>query len=740
MISNILSMLSVQGFFNTKVMGFVRKEILFMIFLAAGAASTTYAQKYLVEKAAFNADKYDDYSPVYYGDGLVFCSNRKHDVMVVYASEDNIQATSMWYVALGDSAREIPHIFSRELLTNLHDGPATFNKEGNVIYYSRNQDVDAKLKDVFDKQNRLGLFRAERVEGVWTHITPFKFNSPDYSITTPAISPDNQRLYFASDMPGGYGGADLWYCEQGSGEWLTPVNLGPAINSPGNESYPFISPSGVLYFSSDGWKGNGRKDIFFTTETGDGEWVTPVHMEGGINSKADDFGLTTDQNGRYGYFSSDRESRDHIYYYETDVPAFFNCDSLKKNYYCYLFYDEGFMEIDSLPLRYEWNFGDGVKVTGIEAEHCFPGPGSYTVELNIIDNNTGNTFFTQTSYELEITDHIQPFITSEDTYIRDREIHFSGLGSYLPQMDITGYFWDFGDGTTVRGAEVDHLYAKQGTYRVQLGVTGVPDSTGLVPKECVYKVIDILKDNQDLATYRARETGELGPVPESAGIDSANSKKLYALSDVREQEAVFRVELLNSEKPLSIENTVFDPIRGAYEIKEVFLRKDSLYSYTVGETGSVLETYPIYQDVVDRGFTGASVKSYILADLAEEELLQLTSDLAEFDDAYFEFNDYHIGAASYPLLDRVAEILNRYPMIKLEVAAHTDNMGSFEYNMQLSQRRAKSMVDYLVQQGIDPDRLIGKGYGESRPIADNNSEEGRSINRRVEFIILDERE
>ena len=83
--------------------------------------------------------------------------------------------------------------------------------------------------------------------------------------------------------------------------------------------------------------------------------------------------------------------------------------------------------------------------------------------------------------------------------------------------------------------------------------------------------------------------------------------------------------------------------------------------------------------------------------------------------------------------------MKRYPDLSMEIAAHTDNMGSFEYNMNLSQRRAQSMVDYLVERGIAAERLIGKGYGESRPIASNTTEEGKMLNRRVEFIILDER-
>jgi len=578
------------------------------------------------------------------------------------------------------------------------------------------------------------------VDNKFANITPFEYNSSQYSNTTPALSPDGRRLYFASDRPGGFGGADLWYCELSNGEWGNPVNLGPTINTKGNESYPFVSESGILYFASDGWKGFGKKDIFYTLEKEEGDWIPPVHMDELINSKEDDFGLITDQNGNQGYFSSNRESSDNIYRFTADMPSFYECDSLKKNFYCYLFYDEGAMEIDSLPLRYEWNFGDGEKVMSKEAEHCFPGPGKYTVELNIIDNNTGNTFFTQTSYELEITDQVQPFISSDDAFVRSRNMHFSGLNSNLPQLDISEYYWDFGDGSFTRGAEVDHIYQKQGTYRVMLGVTGAPDSTGFIQKECVYKMVQVLKDNQELAMHRARESGQLVYVPDSVDQDSPNTELLYSMQEADSKDAVYRVELFNSETPISIDSTLFDPIRNIYDITEVFLRKDSLYSYTVGEAESLLETYPIYNDVVSRGYEDASVKSYVLAELAEEELLQLTTELGKFDDAYFEFDDYRVGIASYGLLDQVVEILNRYPGIKLEIAAHTDNMGSFEYNMELSQKRAQSMVDYLVKKGIDPGRLVGKGYGESRPIADNNTEEGRSINRRVEFIILDEHE
>jgi outer membrane protein OmpA-like peptidoglycan-associated protein len=719
-------------------MKYKANKFLILLILLAVSAAGAEGQTYAVSKAGFSAERYDDFSPVKHGKNLVFCSSRKHEVLVVYSTPESGDNVNMWSVSLNDTAGQYKaQIFSEELLSSFNDGPATFNAEGTLIYYSRNIEISSKLRDVFDSKNQLGLFQARLVDGVWTDISPFPYNSTEYSNTTPALTPDGKRIYFASNMPGGFGGADLYYCDMVDGEWSSPVNLGSNVNSTGNESYPFVNEEGILYFSSDGWLGLGKKDIFYTLQEGD-EWVIPVAMDAHVNSKADDFGIYTNREGTEGFFSSNRQKKDNIYSFVTDIPPFYTCDSILKNFYCYLFYDEGFMDIDTMPLSYEWSFSDGVKVTGMEAEHCFPGAGQFLVELNIIDNNTGNTFFTQASYEVEISDAVQPYISSADVSLKDKPLAFSAVKTNLPDMPITQYYWDFDDGINAKGMETEHTFERKGIYKVRMGVTGKPDSTGFIPKACVYKMVEVLEDNQELAMYQAVQKGDLDKLPQAADENPSTVSPLYSMKEAEEKDAVYRVEVLNSPERVNIDTSLFDPLRGAYDITEVFLREDSIYSYTVGEAASVMESYSVYSDVVGRGFENASVKSYILADLAEEELLQLTSTLGEFADAYFEFDDYKITEASYPIMDQVVTILNRYPAIRLEIAAHTDNMGSFEYNMTLSQKRTQSMIDYLVSQGIESSRLVGKGYGESRPIASNSTEEGRMMNRRVEFIILDE--
>jgi OOP family OmpA-OmpF porin len=130
------------------------------------------------------------------------------------------------------------------------------------------------------------------------------------------------------------------------------------------------------------------------------------------------------------------------------------------------------------------------------------------------------------------------------------------------------------------------------------------------------------------------------------------------------------------------------------------------------------------------------VKTYLVAELPTEIVAKINRDFAGLSDANFDFNQSTVAETSHPLLDKIVKILDENPDLAMEISAHTDNIGSFEYNMQLSQTRAQSIVDYLVSKGIEKQRLVSKGYGESRPITLNNTEDGRMKNRRVEFIIL----
>ena len=142
----------------------------------------------------------------------------------------------------------------------------------------------------------------------WT--SPVLLPLPYDSISTfghPCISPDGKFLYFASDMPGGQGGKDIWMMKKVKrDEWSTPINLGDQINTPGDELYPFIHPNGDLYFASNGHIGMGGMDIFKADFDDDGTLISVSNMKSPINSSTDDFGIIFEEKFERGYFTSNR--------------------------------------------------------------------------------------------------------------------------------------------------------------------------------------------------------------------------------------------------------------------------------------------------------------------------------------------------------------------------------------------------------------------------------------------------
>lgn len=222
---------------------------------------------YTVYKASFSTDKYDEFSPVCYKNGLVFCSNRATTKFLSYSTENDKSLIKINYIdSVVNNQIQSARLFSKKLNSRFNDGPVTFNSQGDTIYYSRNILTEGKLSELSSVRNKLGIFYAVFDGSDWTKIREFRINNEYYNVTTPWLSPDGRKLYFASDKPGGYGGSDIYYCQWKSDYWDDPVNLGPVINTRGNESYPFMNAAGEFFFSSDGHPGLGER-IFSSRDT-----------------------------------------------------------------------------------------------------------------------------------------------------------------------------------------------------------------------------------------------------------------------------------------------------------------------------------------------------------------------------------------------------------------------------------------------------------------------------------------
>lgn len=195
--------------------------------------------------------------------------------------------------------------FAPKLKTAYHDGPVSIDSKREIIYFTRNNYVKGKTSKSRDGVVNLKIFIGKKESNEWKLTGPFPYNSNEYSVGHPSIYKDGSVLYFASDMPGGYGKSDIYFSVFSNGQWSKPFNLGPKINTEGNEFFPFISNDGVLYFASDGHGGLGGLDIYFSVPER-GVFNSIENMGYAVNSPKDDFGLALDSTGVKGYFASNR--------------------------------------------------------------------------------------------------------------------------------------------------------------------------------------------------------------------------------------------------------------------------------------------------------------------------------------------------------------------------------------------------------------------------------------------------
>lgn len=228
-------------------------------------------------------------------------------------------------------APTVPSVsFSKKLNSKYHEGPTVFYDQGRKIIFTRSAPLSGsslwtKIKG--EEVTRLKLFSGEMKGKDWTNIQPLPFNSDEYSCGHPAITEDGRLLFFVSDMPGGFGGTDIYYVMFANGRWGVPVNAGPKINSAGDELFPFLDNAGNLYYSSDGLPGLGSLDMFVVRfDPATRSVVSPVRNLGApLNSQYDDFGILTDSERKTGYFSSNRKrggTDDDIYRFTRTGPMY----------------------------------------------------------------------------------------------------------------------------------------------------------------------------------------------------------------------------------------------------------------------------------------------------------------------------------------------------------------------------------------------------------------------------------
>lgn len=503
--------------------------------------------RYVVKQAKLFNSRRADFCPMYLGadcDQIYYTSTTEKATGDKKSEITGMKNADVFFSKKNEKGEwERPEPVEGELNTEFDEGIVAFSPDAQTMYLT-------KARRELNAPTSVEIYTSTRSDAKWS--APVKFEITADTLSTfghPAVSPDGEYLYFVSDMPGGYGGKDIW-CISLKERQGSLVNLGPDINTEGNDDFPYVRSDGSLYFSSDGHPGMGGLDIFRATAIGDPadlRWKVE-NMGFPINSAGDDFGITFGK-GEDGFFSSNRgdaRGYDHIYSFEYD-PVRITIEGLV-------------MDKDEEPVK--------------------------NAIIRIVGNDGSN----------------QKEVARDD-------------GSF--------------------------------SFALQRGVKYV---------------------------MLAGAKGYL------------NQKQEFA-SDSTMEDANYWVEFIlpSISKPSVVENIFYD---------------------------------------------------YDKADLRSE---------------------------SKTALNELIAVLHDNPNVTIEMASHTDRWGSDAYNINLSERRAKSVVDYLVENGISRDRLQPHGYGKSRPktvtkriarlypqfkegdilteefiktLSEEDQQAADQINRRTEFSVL----
>ncbi len=285
--------------------------------------------RYDIKNLPFNSPQ-SDFAPSFNGEQLVFSSARDSGTVTKRIHQWNNKAFLNLYSSNSSSKGEynVADKFSNGLNKKTHESSTAFTKDGSMVYFTRNNSQNGNFSRDDEGVSRLKIYRAYLKDGVWTNEVELPFNGDDYSCAHPTLSPNGDKLYFASDMPGTIGQSDIFVVDlKNDGSIGPPMNLGEKINTEARETFPFVTDKNVLYFSSDGRPGLGGLDVY-ATKLQDMNSVYVVNLGKPINTEDDDFSFIINSETRKGFFASNREGGqggDDIYSFTENEQIDLDC-------------------------------------------------------------------------------------------------------------------------------------------------------------------------------------------------------------------------------------------------------------------------------------------------------------------------------------------------------------------------------------------------------------------------------
>jgi outer membrane protein OmpA-like peptidoglycan-associated protein len=662
-----------------------------------------------------------------------------------------------------------------------YDGPLSLSPDGKEIVFTRSEYNPTR------KINTAKLYFAEYSKGKIKNIRPFEYNSDEYNTAHACYSPDGNQLFFVSDMPGGFGQTDIWVCTKENGKWSKPKNLGGDVNTSGKEMFPYVRKDGKLFFSSDGLAGLGGLDIF-SAQSKEGIWIVDRMESLLLNSSYDDFAVvfTSDSTG---YFSSNRQNgkgKDDIYSFKyknlsmkIDGTILLTPDIHQPaaNVKVYLLDGSG-KKIDSTFTdkqgNFEFNYLDYTKTYFVQVDDEAP---EFKGKARFYMAKDGKII--RVSKKLDDKKFVFKLLPYEKYMIEDLksdgDLTLSGnllIGgnTLLPlknaKIIIKTPSGDIVD--TARTNEFGAFVFKYLDYDQHYIITFDEENLDLPPGT---KLVLTNKSGKEIKSFIYNGKGFKFELLET---DKVILKEL----ELSDNDLLFNIKgylkdpklnpLPNVQINVVDDKNVLQSIQtdslGRFTIENLKFKNG--VSFDVDETNERLKNLNVIlitdskNRVIKQLVRGLGGKFKIeLLDLEKTTLTEYTIDdpwlkvlklknakrkdsITVIENINYPLNEYKFDETGRRILDKLIQILKNNPNLYVEISSHTDSRANDNYNLKLSQKRAQYIVDYLIINDIEKERLKAIGYGEKKLLnkCGNNvpcTEEEHAVNRRTEFKIID---
>ncbi|HEY1039092.1 MAG TPA: OmpA family protein [Bacteroidia bacterium] len=745
------------------------------------AKKTGSGLRYDVSIAKDINTKGPEFAPAIYNGKLLFVSEQSADLVTGESKDINgFPYLDIFEIGLNKINKKRKP-FDSWLNTSFHECHIAFNPDQSIIYLTHLEYIKQKNRD-YTNRSKLLIYRKDK-HG-WSKPIPFKYNNENYSTGQASLSGNGEYLFFSSDMPGGFGGKDLYYCKLIGNEWSIPVNLGAEINTQNDEEYPFIKSDGLLFFASNGHEGFGGFDIYKARKQNE-TWKMSKNLGSTINSKDDDFGIIF-KDSVNGFFASNRSTgvgKEDIYQFSIVNPwkeisgtilMTDRKDHVAQNAKIYLMDSTGII-LDSTITDSKGHFqfknlsSDENYMISVDEDD----PGFVNKVRFYLMNDDGKISMASMTYnkikfvfknlpidentifnlyedeDLALSGGLSFYKNGETTFIENALIIAKNSSNDIIDTAKTNEFgtFVFTHLLTKQDYEIEikldsNTHLTEGTLVVLSDKTGKHIKTFVVGKD-PYKFHILSEDSTTLSLMEIADD-ELMIVAFKGRIYDDNmhpvngaNVKLYSKTgeeyvSVTDEKGNFLFKHLKYDQ---IEN--IEIISADSEISNLFI---------TDHNGKIIRKIP-------KGKNGQFAYKFIRADKTymgevsvDDPWLQLFdfkkgTSLTVIENIHYETNSYKFDVTGLHVLEKVTTILKNNPMLSLELTSHTDSRADDMYNLKLSNQRAKYALEFLISKGISKKRLVAIGCGESKPLNKciNNipcSDEELSINRRTEFKII----